>query len=463
MNTLNSALQYFLSFEPYVMLPIIIFIMALVFRIKTTIALKSALTLGIAFIGIFMTFDFFVKIINPVMQAIIIRSGLNLPVLDTGWPPLAGITWSYSLAPLLLVIFMTINIIMLVSRLTKTVNIDIWNYWHPIFLAALVHHTTGNAWLAIATSAAGFIFTLKLAEWSAPLVNKLTGMDGICIPHLSGIIHYPIASVINAFLDRIPGIRSIKADPEHMRKKLGLLGEPMVLGIIIGLLLGIAGGYEVRELLNLAFGFAAVVFILPKMGEILGSALIPISEGMKLFITRKFSHLGTTYIGLDVAVLFAVPAVLVTALLLIPVSIILAIILPGVNFIPIGDLTNLLVPVAIITVATKGNIVKSFIIGIPVVIINLYYASMFAPVVTDMARESNFKIEGYDGLFTSFLDGGNPFRSWVVLLLQGDILSIALVPVVIGMVFLTWKISRKENRELLLDEPGDIVEENENP
>ncbi|HRX15290.1 MAG TPA: PTS transporter subunit IIC, partial [Spirochaetota bacterium] len=417
---------------------------ALVFGIKGSTALKSALTLGIAFIGIFMTFDFFVKIINPVMQAIIERSGLNLPVLDTGWPPLAGITWSYSLAPLILFILIVINIILLVGRLTKTVNIDIWNYWHVIFLATLIHHTTENPWLAIIIASAAFILVLKLAEWSAPLVNKLTGMNGICIPHLSGIVHYPIAVVINLLLDRIPGLRSVKANPEHLKKKLGLLGEPMIIGLIIGILLGLAGGYEFRDILNLSFGFAAVVFILPKMGEILGSSLIPISEGMKLFITRKFSHLGATFIGLDVAVLFAVPAVLVTALLLMPVSIILAIFLPGINFIPIGDLTNLLVPVAFIAVATKGNIIKSFIIGIPVVIINLYYASMFAPIVTDMARVSNYKIEGYDGVFTSFLDAGNPLRSWIVLLLEKDILSIALVPVVILMVFITWKSSSSQ-------------------
>jgi len=275
------------------------------------------------------------------------------------------------------------------------------------------------------------------------MVKKMTGMEGICIPHLSGIIHFPIAVVMNLLLDKIPGLRDLKADPENLRKKLGLAGEPMIIAFVIGIALGIAGGYEVRELLTLAFGFSAVVFILPKMGEILGSSLIPVSEGMKHFIGKHFPHLGATYVGLDVAVLISIPAVMVTVVLLMPVSILLAVVLPGITFIPIGDLTNLMVPVGIITLATRGNVVKSFIIGIPVVIINLYYASMFAPVVTAMTRNSNYHIPGYDGLFTSFLDGGNPWRSWLALLLQGDVVSIALAPAVALLIFITWRVCRR--------------------
>lgn len=445
MQKLNTLLEYFLSFQPFVMLPIIIFIMAIAFRIKLTTAIKSSLRLGIGFIGIFMTFDYFVKIINPAMKALILRTDLDLPVLDTGWPPLAAITWSYDLAPLLLVIFIGINVVLLMTKCTKTVNIDIWNYWHVIFLAALIDHVTGKVWMAVLFSSLSFILVLKLAEWSAPLTKKLSGLDGICIPHLSSLIHFPIALLGDLLLNKIPIIKRIKADPENMQMKLGLLGEPMILGFIMGFSLGIGAGYEFRELLNLAFGFGAVIFILPKMGGILGSALIPISEGMKEFINKHFSKLGATYIGLDVAVLFGIPAVLVTALLLMPVAIILAIILPGVTFIPIGDLTNLLVPVALITVATKGNIIKSFIIGIPVVIMNLYYASFFAPIVTDMAAKSSYKIEGYNGIFTSFLDAGNPFRSWLVCLLDGSFVSLLFLPVVLGLIFFTWKTTKNEN------------------
>ncbi|HQE59720.1 MAG TPA: PTS transporter subunit IIC [Spirochaetota bacterium] len=440
MELVQKFLTYFLSFQPFVLLPVIIFIMALIFRMKIATALRSALTLGIGFIGIFMTFDFFVKIIKPVIEAFILRTGMNMPVLDTGWPPLARIAWTYELAPLLLVIFIAINIVMLLTRLTKTVNIDIWNYWHVIFLAVLIQFMTNSVVLAVTISSMSFILTLKLAEWSAPLVNKISGMKGICIPHLSAIIHFPVALVSDYIIGKIPFLRSVKADPEHIRKNLGLAGEPMIIGFVTGLFLGIAGGYEIRELLTLAVSFSAVVFILPKMGEILGSALIPVSEGMKKFINKNFPHIGTSYIGLDVAVLFGIPAVLVTALFLMPASIVLAVILPKINFIPIGDLTNLLVPSAIIVTAARGNIVRSVMIGIPVVIANLYYASYYAPVLTEMSVKYNNKIEGYDGLFTSFLDGGNIYRAWMAEATTGDLVSIAAIPLVIILLIITWKL-----------------------
>ena len=61
MNILTNSVMYFLSFKPYVMLPVIIFILAMIFRINLKVTIKSCLTIGIGFVGIFMIFDYFVK------------------------------------------------------------------------------------------------------------------------------------------------------------------------------------------------------------------------------------------------------------------------------------------------------------------------------------------------------------------------------------------------------------------
>ncbi len=443
MSILNNGIKYFLSFETFVLLPIIIFLLAVIFGVKMKTALQSSLQLGIGFVGMFMTFDYFVGIIKPVVSALIVRSGLEMAVLDLGWPPLAAITWSFNLAPLLLALFLLVNALMLMLKLTKTVNIDIWNYWHIIFLGALVFHVTNSVLITISSSLITFIIVLKLAEWAAPFINEAMDMEGITIPHLSGIIHYPIALVGNSIIDRIPGLNKIEADPITLQNKLGLLGEPTIIGFLLGLILGISAGYEFKEVLSVAVRFSAVILILPKMGGILGQSLIPISEGMKIFMENKLPHMGQTYIGLDVAVLFALPSNIVTALLLIPTSIVLAILLPGVNFIPLGDLTNLLVPVAFITIATKGNIVRSYLIGIPIVISTLYAASWMAPLLTKMATLAEYNVVGTDGLFTSFLDGGNIFRVWVTMLFSGKSIAIAILPIILWLIYNTWKHSKK--------------------
>lgn len=439
---MKEAVLYFLSFKSYVVLPVIILCLALVFRIKFATALKSALTLGIGFVGIFMTFDYFVGFINPVIQALIERTGLKYEILDAGWPPLAAITWSFEWAPLLLVVYMTVNLLMLILKWTRTVNIDIWNYWHLILSAAMIYAVTGSVLMAVLLSTAAFVLVLKLAEWSAPMVNRFSGMEGICIPHLSGIVHFPYALLMDRLMDKIPYLNRIDADPEKIQEKFGIMGEPMLLGLILGIALGIGGGYTVKDTSALAVNFAAVIYILPKMAGILGGALIPISEGMKLYIAKKFPDMGHTYIGLDVAVLFGMPAVMVTALLLIPFSLLAAFILPGIRFIPLGELTNLVVPVAFICVATRGNVVRSFIIGIPMVVTSLYVATAMAPLYTEMAAKSGYQLAQYDGVFTSFLDGGNYFRAWLTELASGTPMSFILLPILLLLIWYTQRVTK---------------------
>lgn len=444
MTILKGSIMYFLSFKPYVMLPVIIFILALTFRIKIVTAIKSALTLGIGFVGIFIIFDYFVKIINPVVHALITRVGLHFNVLDVGWPPLSAITWSFQLAPILIVVFMVINILMLVLKLTKTVDIDIWNYWHLIFTAALVYNLTGNYLLAVIASIFAFIIVLKLADWSAPMVNEFAGMKGICLPTLSGLVYFPIGLLGDKLIDKIPILNKIDANPEKLQKKLGIIAEPMVLGFILGIALGVGGGYDIKQISDLAFGFAAVIYILPKMCGILGSSLIPISEGMKEFINSHLPNMGETYIGLDLAVIVGMPSVIVTAIFLTPVALILAFTLPGVSFIPLGDLTNIMGCISMVCVATRGNVIRSFIIGIPILIGSLYAASNMATLYTRLALAVNYQIPNYTGTFTSFLDGGNIFRLWVVRLFTGNIYAFLFLPVVIFILFLTRKITIKE-------------------
>jgi PTS system galactitol-specific IIC component len=435
--------MYLLSFKVYVLLPVIIFVLALVFGIKAKTAAKAALTLGIGFIGIFMTFGYYVALINPAIKALVARSGLSFTVLDTGWIPLSVLAWQFHLAPILLVIFLGVNAALLSFRKTRTVDIDIWNYWHVIFVSATVFAITGSNAIAIAFGVAAFVLVLKLSDWSAPLANKHSGLSGICIPHLSGLAYYPIGVAGNALLDRIPWVNKLNANPERMKERLGLLGEPMAIGFIVGAALAVAGGYSFKATAELAVGFAGVIYILPIMCGILGSALIPVSEGMKAFIAKRFPDMGPTFIGLDVAVLFGIPAVMVTTILLIPFALLFAFILPGVKFIPLGDLTNLTVPVALIALATGGNVIRSFIIGIPVVIGNLYCASALAPLFTRMAMTAHYHVEGYSGVFTSFLDGGNLLRAWLAYLASGNWIAIAATPAALALVWYARKVSKR--------------------
>lgn len=444
MEYLNQALAYVLGLKTYVLLPILIFLLCMAFRIKISVALRSSFSVGFGFIGIFMVFDRFVALIQPAVEGIAARTGLAMNVLDSGWPPLAAITWSFRFAPLLVAAFLLVNMLLLALRLTKTVDIDIWNYWHVILASAMIDRATGNPWLSVGAGILAFALVLKLSDWCAPAINRFSGMEGICIPHLCGIVHYPIGLLGDGLLGRVPGLNRLNLDSDTIKRKLGLAGEPAAIGFFLGVGLAIGAGYGFSRAAELSIGFAAVVYILPKMTSILGGALIPVSEGMKVFIARKMPRIGTTYIGLDVAVLFGVPSVFASALLLTPAAILLAFLLPGVSFIPLGDLTNILVPVAFIAAATRGNIVRTFIIGIPVLIGNLYAATALARLFTGMGRDSGVTGIPAQGDFTSFIDGGHLFRFWLLRLCEGRAIGFLLIPVVALFIFVAWRAGRKE-------------------
>src|SRR5699024_2929463 len=119
------------------------------------------------------------------------------------------------------------------------------------------------------------------------------------------------------------------------------------------------------------------------------------------------------YIGLDAAVALGHPAVISTALILVPITVVLAIILPGNALLPFGDLATIPFIVAFIVGAARGNIVHSVIVGTVMIAIYLYIATDVAPIFTDIATNASFeKPEGTTQI--SSIDQGGNIVNWVI-------------------------------------------------
>ena len=144
METLSAVIGFIFSFKAYVMLPAVILVVGIAIRMNVGRAALSALRLGVGFAGIFIAFGFFVQQIAPAVTAMVRTRGLDFPVLDVGWPPLAAITWASPIAPITIVMVIALNFAMLALNVTRTINIDIWNYWHFALLGALVQGVTGQ-------------------------------------------------------------------------------------------------------------------------------------------------------------------------------------------------------------------------------------------------------------------------------------------------------------------------------
>lgn len=81
------------------------------------------------------------------------------------------------------------------------------------------------------------------------------------------------------------------------------------------------------------------------------------------------------------------PTTLVVSLLLIPVTIFLAVILPGNRFLPLASLAGMFYLFPMILPITKGNVVKSFIIGLVALIVGLYFVTELAGFFTMAAKD----------------------------------------------------------------------------
>lgn len=426
-----------------VILPIIIFVMGLILGAKPGKAFRSGVTIGIAFVGINLVIGLMWTSLSNVAQAMVTRTGVSLTVVDVGWPSAAAIAFGSSVGTFVIAIAIVVNLVMLFARLTKTLNIDVWNYWHFAFVGSLVVVVTGSLWLGMLAAAIAAAFMLLLADWTAPGVQDFYQIPGLSIPHGTSAPFALLAIPLNWVLDRIPGLNRLKADPETVQEKFGVFGEPVILGLVIGFVLGLIGFWDSADIqgsiinvLTTAINLAAVMLLLPRMVQILMEGLIPISEAAREFMHKRFSD-REVYIGLDSAILIGHPAAISTALVLVPITVLLAVILPGNRVLPFADLAVIPFVVCMFAPITRGNIIRMIIIGTVVIAIGFYVGTAMGPQFTQAAVDANFQMPENATQIISIADG---FSWWPLLVMSvasvaGWVGLLVILVVVAAMVY----------------------------
>jgi len=413
MHKLLDAVQYVLNLGPTVILPIAIIIIGLIFKTGFRKAFKSGITIGIGFVGINLVIGVLTDNLGPAAQQMIHRFGLHLSVIDVGWPGAAALSWASPVAAVLIPACLIFNLILIFFKVTKTLDIDIWNYWHFISAGATGYIVTGSWWFAILCAIIFELLTLFVADRTAPMVQKFYGLEGISLPTGSTAAFAPIGILVGWLVSKIPGIKKLNADPESIQKRFGIFGEPMMMGLILGFIIGLLAGYDLGGVLKLGISMAAVMLLMPRMVKILMEGLIPISESARGFLQRRFKG-RELHIGLDAALAVGHPAVMATALMLVPITLFLAVILPGNRVLPFGDLATIPFYIAFVVGSRKGNIIHSLIAGTVMVALSLYMATNFAAVHTQMIHGAQFHMPQGATQISSLDMGGNLFN-WLIL------------------------------------------------
>ena len=387
-QTISPVSNFLTGLGIAVLIPIIIFIIAKAFGQTLRKSIIAALTFGVAMIGLNVFIGLLINTVAPAATAMAEATGSGKDIIDVGWPVAAGIAFSTTAGVLIIIVSLTVNFLMLVTKTTKTVNVDIWNFWNHAFTASVVTIASGSLAIGLLAGAIHAAVCLIIADWKAKEVQEFYGIPGISIPHGWAITSVPIIIGVNWVLDRIPVVKDIKWDEGYIREKWGIFGNPLVLGCILGLALGIFAGMwrNVSSLLTLSITVGAVMVLIPKVIALFMESLSAVSEVARTFFSKKFKD-RELYIGLDSAILIGHPVTVAAAVVLIPIVLALAIILPGNRVLTLGDLAALVYFVAMVPCLSKGNLFRSIICGMVIMTVVLYVLTSFGSSLTIMATD----------------------------------------------------------------------------
>lgn len=392
MNWVINALNWISGLGPMVMMPIIIFILGLIFRVKIGTLIKSSLTIGVGFAGVNIVINWFVAQVGPSVHAMVKNWGIQTSIMDVGWPARAAATWAFPLAAVVVFIILALNIIMIVTKTTNTVMVDFWSYNHYIFTAALVWYVTKNAIAALVAAAVDAAISFKLADWTAPLVQKYFGLERISFPTTNSVGWAPIAWLLNKLWDVIPGINKVDARPEKIQKKFGFVGEPLFMGFVIGVLIGCLAEEDIGKILIVGMSTAATMVLTPKMMQILMQGLIPFANSIKSLLNKKFPGNKFT-IGVDAALTVANSSAIACGIIMVPITLVLAAILPGNHLLPISDIAYQAMWLSAWPVAfSKGNVFRGILSTIVITCCVLWIGTALAPIHTQLALAGGFHL-----------------------------------------------------------------------
>ena len=394
---MGEVFSYVIGLGAAVMMPVIFTVLGVCVGIQFSRALKSGLLVGVGFVGLGVVTALLTSNLGPALKGMTELYHLDLPFFDLGWPAAAAVAYSTAVGAFIIPVCLGVNVLMLATGTTRTINIDLWNYWHFAFLGAMTFYATDSLTWAFYAAIVLYVITLCMADFTAKGFQSFyKDAEGLSIPQPFCQSFTPFAVVIGWLFDRIPGFNRLDIDAEGMKRKFGLFGEPLFLGVIIGCGIGALRCDSVSYLvdsipaiLKLGVTVGAVMELIPRITGLFIEGLKPIVEQTRGFIEKRFAGLRGLSIGMSPALVIGHPTTLVVSILLIPVIIFLSVLLPGNKFLPLASLAGMFYLFPCVLPITKGNVPKTFIIGLVALVAGLFFVTNLTPAFTKAIAAAN--------------------------------------------------------------------------
>lgn len=381
MEGIAAAVSAFLgSLGSSVLVALVMFILGICFKAGFSKSLRGGLYAGIGLSALGIIVNTATDALTPAIQAFSQNFNKDMSVIDIGWGS-AGVAFAWPGLAFVLLGTLLLNVLMVLCKLTKTMWTDIWSIWHGNVLGGFVWAATGKVWAGVL---AGIIFLALgavVADLTAKDYQEFNDMPGISVPctvNLLGLIAKPF----NKLFDLIPGINKINFKPDAVRSKLGVFGELGVMGSVIGIIIGIIGGLPYGGVLQLGISVGVLMVFLPKTVSVLCEGVMPIANAIVETVQDKFEG-RELYVGVDCAALLGDPSVMASAVILYPLLVILAVILPGNKLLPIASLAIVPYWCGAVAAQFKGNVFRIVVFTLLWSIPVFYLATFQAPIVTE--------------------------------------------------------------------------------
>lgn len=224
---------------------------------------------------------------------------------------------------------------------------------------------------------------LLLADRNQEIICEVCGEQfrGLSFCTMAFPVLVPIGRGIDWVIDHIPGVRKINFNLKSIPSKVSFLAEPIMIGFLIGGGLALLARYDWDQCLNVGMTMAAAMFLLPRMISILMEGLSPIATATREFMAAKFPN-REFRIGIDFALLVGDPDMITLGLLFVPISLIMAVLLPGNRVLPLIGLTNLSYMMMAPVITSKRNMFRALIIGLIMVALVFFMATSLTPLIT---------------------------------------------------------------------------------
>lgn len=183
MEFLSTFFSTISGLGKYLMVPLMVALIGIAFKCNVNKAVKGGITVGIGLFGLDLALSIVSNYLGPVATGLVGKANLNLDVIDVGWTALSGIAYGTEIGAFIIPLMLAFNLIMLAVGATKTMDIDIWNFWHYALTGSLIYVITNNLFFGLLAALAHAAVIFLIADRTAKRVQEVIGIPGISIPH----------------------------------------------------------------------------------------------------------------------------------------------------------------------------------------------------------------------------------------------------------------------------------------